>query len=113
VSNSAPIVNEKLAAFLADEPDPTEALAKAQGNALLLTAMVWKAGVHPDLNRGRLVALECGHFTLTKALYRAKCRRCGEMIRSGYDYDAFRNLGVKDGFSWPGDPLRPLHEALE
>ena len=59
----------------------------------------------------RLVALACGHYTMTKALHRAACPRCGEMIRSGYDYDGFRRLGMRDQFSWPDDPLRVLNEG--
>lgn len=59
----------------------------------------------------RIVALECGHYAMTRALYRAGCRRCGEMIRSGYDYDGFRRLGMPDELRWDGDPLRDLNES--
>lgn len=110
---SAPVVNDVLARLFAGESDPVEKLAVNQGNALLCNAMVWKTGAHPNLRVGRLVALECGHFTITKSVHRAKCSRCGEMIRAGYDYDAFRNLGGADTFSWPDDPLRALHEREE
>ena len=113
MSATAPIVNPELAELLGREPDPTEALSEDQRTAQLCTAMVWKTGNHPDLKRGRLVALACGHYTLTKAIHRARCRRCGEMIRAGYDYDAFRNLGAADTFSWPLDPLRTLHERSD
>jgi hypothetical protein len=104
---SAPVVDSQLAAFLAGEPDPVEALVDDQS-----CSMVWKSGMHAEemLKHGRLALLACGHFTITKSLRKAKCRRCGEMIRSGYDYDEYRNLGGEDNFSWPGDPLRQLHE---
>lgn len=94
--------------LLRNEPDPFEAVAGDQ-----TAAMPWKVGFNAELmmRRGRLAVLECGHFVLTKALRKAKCRRCGEMIRAGYDYDAFRNLGAQDTFSWPDDPLRELHEG--
>ncbi|MGF6265219.1 hypothetical protein OKW49_006212 [Paraburkholderia youngii] len=106
---TAPVVNANLAALLGDEPDPFEALSANQASAL---AWKWKLGTPPDLLKdGRLVALECGHYLVTKARIRAKCRRCGAMIRAGCDYDAFRNLGGAETFSWPGDPLRPLHET--
>ncbi|WP_081068040.1 hypothetical protein [Burkholderia territorii] len=108
--SAAPVANQTLSNLFYNEPDPVEALSENQGSALFLQAMVWKTGGHPDVTHGRLVALACGHYTVTKALHRAKCRRCGEMIRAGYDYDAFRNLGGRDEFSWPHDPLRSLHE---
>ncbi len=110
MATDAPIVNHSLAELLAREPDPLEAVCEDQTHA-----MAWKVGETGDalLKRGRLALLACGHFAITKALHRAKCRRCGEMIRAGYDYDAFRNLGHEDDFFWPGDPLRPLHEKSE
>ncbi|MCA7889977.1 hypothetical protein LGM58_43165 [Burkholderia contaminans] len=110
MSSRAAVVDQKLATLFASEPDPFEALVTDQ-----TAAMPWKAGSNADMmmKHGRLVALACGHFAMTKALHRAKCRRCGEMIRAGYDYDAFRNRGASDQFSWPGDPLRPLHERAE
>lgn len=103
-------MNRSLAELLAGEPDPVEAVCEDQ-----TLAMAWKVGQNADalLKQGRLALLACGHFTITKALHRAKCRRCGEMIRAGYDYDAFRNLGCEDDFSWPGDPLRLLHEKSD
>lgn len=104
---AAPIVNPRLAAVLANERDPVEALSDDQGPAI----MVWKAGTADlMLKQGRPVLLACGHFTITRSVHRAKCSRCGEMIRSGYDYEAFRNRGAEDVFSWPADPLRILHE---
>ncbi|WP_321967138.1 RING finger protein [Burkholderia cepacia] len=106
----APVVNQSLANLFANESDPVEPLSSNQSTALFRNAMVWKTGSHPDLKHGRLVALACGHYTITKALHRSKCPRCGAMIRAGYDYDAFRNRGALDDFSWPDDPLRPLHE---
>jgi len=105
---AAPVVDRKLASLFAGETDPFEAVARDQG-----LAMIWKTGIIVDamVKHGRLVVLTCGHFAVTKSLHRAKCKRCGEMIRAGYDYDAFRNLGATDSFSWPDDPLRPLHES--
>jgi hypothetical protein len=85
--SAAPVVDQKLASLFAGEPDPFEALAENQSGAL---AWKWKLGAAPGLlKHGRLVVLECGHYTITKAPHRAKCRRCGEMIRAGYDCDAF------------------------
>ncbi len=55
--------------------------------------------------------LECGHYVLSRALHRAPCQRCGEMIRSGYDHDGFRRLGMPDKFHWPEDPLLELNEG--
>ncbi|MCA8050900.1 hypothetical protein [Burkholderia arboris] len=113
MAKAAPIVNEKLASLFAREADPVEEFASDQRNAQYAATMSWTLGVHPTLAHGRLVALACGHFTVTKAPHRAKCKRCGEMIRAGYDYDAFRNGGAPDAFSWPSDPFLPLHEKLE
>ena len=106
----APVVNQELAELLANEPNPIEPLAEDQSYA-----MVWKTGLSAKamLRKGRLALLVCGHFTVTKARHHAKCPRCGEMIRAGYDYDAYRNLGGDDTFSWPADPLRPLHEKRD
>nr|WP_023842385.1 hypothetical protein [Burkholderia sp. M701]BAO18842.1 hypothetical protein [Burkholderia sp. M701] len=107
----APVVNSYLADLFSKEPDPFEALADDQRSAL---SWRWTLGSQPDLlKHGRLVTLKCGHFTVTRSLHRAKCRRCGEMIRAGYDYDSFRNRGGADSFSWPDDPLRTLHERDE
>lgn len=105
----APVVNPYLAQLFANEPDPIEKLCANQN----IPTAIWKAGT-ADLIKGgqRLAVLMCRHYTLTKSSVRAKCQRCGEMIRAGYDYDAFRNLGETDDFSWPDDPLRPLHEEL-
>lgn len=101
------MVNESLAKLLKDEPDPMELLAADQS----LAKMVWITGTSKQLtSRGRLVQLECGHFVVTRALHKAACPRCGEMIRSGWDHDGFRRLKGDDTFSWPDDPLRILHE---
>ncbi|MBV7542046.1 hypothetical protein [Acidovorax sp. sic0104] len=59
----------------------------------------------------RIVRLECRHYVLTRSLFRAACPRCGEMIRAGYDYDAFRRLGAQDEFRWAEDPLWELNEG--
>lgn len=101
--------------LMSKQPDPVERLAADQAQA----QSVWftgAAGGMTDLflKAGkRLVALECGHYAITRALSRAKCRRCGEMIRAGWDYDAFRNHSAPDTFSWANDPLRELHEGRE
>lgn len=106
----APIVNPQLAAMLSREPNPLEDLVSDQGQAI--TAFVFMVGTADTLTKqGRPVVLACGHYAMTKALYKARCPRCGEMIRAGYDYDAFRNLGHPDTFSWPDDPFRELHES--
>ena len=106
----APVVDARLAAVLAHEHDPVEVLEDAL--AFAFEHAVHTATVEELLERGRLVSLGCGHFKLTKALNRAACARCGEMIRSGWDYDGFRRLGAPDTFSWPGDPLRSIHEPV-
>lgn len=100
-----------LASLLANERDPLEAIKLDQSEV----ASGWfvNSVEHAEhfLKTGKRIArLECGHFTLTEALHRAKCRRCGEMIRSGYDYDGFRNHGLADTFVWPQDPFALVHE---
>ncbi|CAI10408.1 hypothetical protein p1B214 (plasmid) [Aromatoleum aromaticum EbN1] len=104
----APIVNPVLAKLMANERDPVEALAGDQVSA----KGIWAVGLaQTDLLRhGRVVKLACGHYTLTKATHRSGCPRCGEMIRAGYDHDAFRRQGAPDEFSWPDDPFRAVHE---
>lgn len=95
--------------------DPVERLAADQGQV----QSVWFTGTAQGMTAlflktgKRLVALECGHYTITRALNRAKCRRCGEMIRAGWDYDAFRNHNAPDTFSWINDPLGEIHEGRE
>lgn len=106
----APVADPRLAELFRGEPNPMEKLSARQDMALMVTV----PGIAHSLTKdGRLAALECGHFVMTKSLHRASCPRCGEMIRSGWDYDGFRNLGAPDTFSWPGDPLRILHEKME
>lgn len=110
MTTPAPVVDGRLAELFAGEPNPKEELLGDQSLALTIAL----AGTADILtSHGRLAKLACGHFVITKALNRAGCPRCGEMIRSGYDYDAFRNRGGFDVFSWPGDPLRILHETDE
>lgn len=104
---AAPVVDPELARLFAGQRDPIEALLEEQ---VIATAFK-DFSVEALLKRGRLVKLACRHFTVTKSLRRAKCPRCGEMIRAGYDYDGFRRLGSADRFSWPSDPLRALHES--
>lgn len=104
----APLVDKVLAGLLANEPNPLEDLAVDQASA----KGVWGIGIAQAdlLKQGRVVRLACGHYTVSKGLYKARCPRCGEMIRAGYDYDAFRRLGRPDEFSWPDDPFRTAHE---
>lgn len=105
---SAPVVNPALAKLLANEPNPVEALAADQASAKGL----WAIGIAQAdfLKHGRVVRLTCGHFKSTKATSKAQCPRCCEMIRAGYDHDAFRRLGAEDAFSWPEDPFLSIHE---
>ena len=105
----APIVDPGLAAVMANERDPIEELAADQRSAIGIE--VFCSVQSNILKYGRVVGLACGHFALTKALHKARCPRCGEMIRAGYDYDAFRRLGAPDEFRWPDDPFRPAHES--
>jgi len=89
--------------------NPIEPLSADQGQAFFHRAIAaGRLGADPI--RGRLVQLACGHFSFTRARRKAACARCGEMIRSGYDYDAFRRLGAPDDFHWTDDPWRALHE---
>lgn len=106
---AAPVVRQALAELLAGEPNPMEKFAADQASA----KGVWVVGLAQMdlLKHGRVVKLDCGHYTLTKALHRAGCPRCGEMIRAGYDHDGFRRLGAPDEFSWPDDPFRAAHES--
>jgi hypothetical protein len=103
----APIVDENLAKLFADMPNPSERLARDQGRALLHNILCGS----DEFKLDRLVELNCRHFVVTRAVHRANCPRCGEMIRSGYDYDEFRRHDGEDTFSWPDDPLRVLHET--
>ena len=93
--------------MLRDAPNPFERLAQRPPDLISLApgllALFLKTGK-------RIVILECGHYALTRSLRRAACPRCGEMLRSGYDYDGFRRLGNLDAFDWPGDPLVALNE---
>lgn len=106
---AAPVVDEYLATIMAAEPDPVEALALDQAT----TKGVWTIGpIVPDpIKHGRVVKLACGHYTLSRARFRARCQRCGQMIRAGYDHDGYRRLGIPDRFSWPDDPFRHVHEV--
>jgi hypothetical protein len=98
--------------LLANEPDPIEKLAADQHRAVSEWVVRITSAADHFLKTGqRIAVLECGHFVLTRALRSAKCRRCGEMIRSGYDHDGFRRLGMPDEFSWPEDPLAILNEG--
>lgn len=104
--NCAPVVDAVLAEAFQGAPDPVESLREDQGMAIFYTTIASTEGC---AQKGRLVHLLCGHFVFTKATRRAKCPRCGEMIRAGYDYAAFRNGEAFDDFSWPDDPLGGIH----
>lgn len=106
-------MNELLAELLKNERDPVEDIKESAAKEFAFEAAIHTPTVEDLLKRGRLVRLACGHFKITKALRRAACGRCGEMIRSGWDHDGFRRLGEEDTFSWPDDPLRRLHEPEE
>jgi hypothetical protein len=107
---AAPVVDDRLAELLRNEPDPLENLVSIQAQEFDFDPFLHTQTPEQLLFRGRLVRLECGHFKITKAMRRSACPRCGEMLRSGWDHDGFRRLGIADTFSWPGDPLRQLHE---
>jgi hypothetical protein len=106
MTKPAPIVDQTLSDMFSKEPNPMEIFTEDQSHATFLNMTS-----HQDISKGRLVSLACGHYIITKALHKARCPRCGEMIRSGYDYDAFRNLGQVDDFDWPDDPLKTIHES--
>lgn len=100
--------------LLRNLPNPVEKLASEQQQ--LKTHSGWFAEItkrseHFLKTGKRIVALECGHYVLSRSLHRAACPRCGEMIRSGYDHDGFRRLGMPDEFHWQEDPLRELNEG--
>lgn len=64
----------------------------------------------------RVVELACGHRTVTKALTRARCLRCEEMLRRSIesgdeDYESFRHGDRRDTMEWHDDPHRPLNET--
>lgn len=104
-----PIHCEQLAASFKGLPNPVEKLLADQRLALFTWLTSATTEERDDPLKGRLVQLACGHFVVTKAIRRCGCPRCGEMIRSGYDYEGFRNSGMVDDFEWPGDPLASLY----
>ncbi len=103
---AAPLVDYVLAETLSSRPDPVERLMKDQGLPFFLNAI---SDIKPKFDQ-RVVRLECGHFVFSRARNRTTCCRCGEMIRSGYDYVAFRAGEKEDDFHWPDDPLRNLND---
>ena len=108
------MLDETLREILSRQPNPVEALASREEQMKIHSG--WFADIATQathfLTTGtRITVLKCGHFVLSKALHRAACPRCGEMIRSGYDYQGFRKLGMPDEFNWPGDPLRELNQG--
>lgn len=108
------MADDLLRELLRNEPNPIEKLSGEHQQ--LKTHSGWFADLpqrtaHFLKTGQRIVALECGHYVLSKALQRAACPRCGEMIRSGYEYDGFRRLGMPDDFHWPDDPLSTLNEG--
>lgn len=96
--------------LLRNAPNPVEKFApeQSQAHSSWLNALSQRRFIETGQ---RIVKLECGHHVLSRSLYRAACKRCGEMIRSGYDHDGFRRLGEKDEFHWPEDPLGALNEG--
>jgi hypothetical protein len=110
MATPAPLVDPVLAEAFRGMPDPREPLRADQGMALFYTTL---ANAKQAGTKGRLAHLLCGHFVITKAIRSAKCPRCGEMIRAGYDYEAFRNGGGFDEFSWPDDPLGYIHNRSQ
>jgi hypothetical protein len=107
LKHDAPIVDDVLAEMLRNVPNPVEDIVLDQGKAIFLTMLHKLSGSNPSY---RLVELTCGHYTKTRLKKSAPCQRCGEMIRAGYDYEAFKNRGALNRFVWPGDPLRMIHE---
>ncbi len=106
------MTDDVLRELLRKQPDPVENLAPDQRQVFSGWLVHIEALSARFLATGkRIVVLDCGHFVLTKALHRAGCPRCGEMIRSGYDHDGFRRLGMPDQFAWPDDPLGALNEG--
>lgn len=108
------MLDDALRDLLRRQPNPVEKLASELQQ--LKTHNGWFADITKQaeqfLKAGkRIVPLECGHYVLSSALHRAPCPRCGEMIRSGYDHDGFRRLGMPDKFHWPEDPLFELNEG--
>lgn len=108
------MLDDALRDLLRNQPNPVEKLASEQQQ--LKTHSGWFAEItkrteHFLKTGKRIVALECGHYVLSRSLHSAACKRCGEMIRSGYDHDGFRRLGMPDEFHWPNDPLVELNEG--
>lgn len=100
--------------ILSRQPNPVERLASEVVQQKTHTGWFADLSKRTDLflkTGKRIVALECGHYVLSMSLHRAACHRCGEMIRSGYDHDGFRRLGMPDEFSWPQDPLLEINEG--
>lgn len=94
-------------ALLGTLRNPMERLHEDQA-----TALAWRDSLstHSGAHGARLALLACGHFVWTRSRHRAACVRCGAMIRSGYDYQAFRYQGADDTFIWTEDPFRTLNE---
>lgn len=64
--------------------------------------------------RNRIVDLECGHKAVTTNKDSMTCPRCVMLIRHGFDYDGFRNLGtVRDEMIWREDPCRHFNEPTD
>ncbi|MBN9525765.1 MAG: hypothetical protein J0H82_06170 [Alphaproteobacteria bacterium] len=98
-------MDEVLAAALADIADPVEAIIRDCPTALGHNVVNGSLG-----KPTKIVRLACSHFTITDRRATCPCRRCGAMIRAGYDYDAFRRLGALDEFDWPKDRLKNIHQ---
>lgn len=104
-------MDETLKSLLANAPNPVEKLIELRAQDLSGWLIHMPSLSSHFLKTGeRIVRLECGHFALTRARFRAGCARCGQMIRSGHDHDGFRRMGMPDEMAWPDDPLRSLNE---
>lgn len=106
--DGAPIVDDVLADIMATQPDPIEKIVPACPIALGHNVRAGRLA-----NPTRIVRLACGHFALTRLKRACACRRCGAMIRAGYDYDAFRRLHARDEFDWPKDRLREYNQLRQ
>lgn len=60
----------------------------------------------------RFVSLSCRHYAVTANLREMTCPRCLEMIRHGFDYEAWitRRDIARDDLVWEADPARQRNE---
>lgn len=67
--------------------------------------------------RRRIVDLSCGHKAVARNRNVMECPRCVEMLRQGFDYEAWLR-GVSDdwpydGMIWRKDPCRSFNEKTD